>query len=265
MITMKKSIYSLAIAIFGSMLMIGCDESDDLATINEDRTMGNPTVTIAAIKAEGTSTVIATMGALRTNLALEIGVMIFENDEFTNPIAFAEAELDETGLWTAKVEKLQAGTKYYARAYAYGVDGYIVYSRNALSVKTAAPETWAEIGTGTFKYNAVELTDGTGLTYYRSERTENRYKIAPWYNKSELIFTVNADNTVEVEEQETGYLLGSYGMVYVTSADKLVETATKSYYDPETKTYTFNLYYYVYSNGKIAVWKKNIVDTFTID
>lgn len=263
--TMRKCLYSLAIALFGSLSLSSCDESDDLAVVNEDRTMGNPTVTLAGIQADGTSTVIATIGSIRPHLALEVGVMIFDNEDFVDPVAFAKASLEAGGLWVAKVEKLKAGTKYYARAYAYGVDGYIVYSRNGISVRTAEAESFAEFGKGSFQYNASAEGDvDNNLTIYRSNINPNKFKIAPWYKGSELIFTVNEDNTIDVEEQETGYLYGSYGMVYVTTSDKLDSGADRSYYDAEAKIYNFNLTYYVYSSGKIGIWKKG-VDTFTVE
>jgi len=122
-----------------------------------------------------------------------------------------------------------------------------------------ADETFTDVYSGTYTYTlffgseeSPEVT--SGLTVSQSDVDGTRFKVADWgYTEDEnaeapaLYFTFDGFGNVQVEECETGYTYGNYGMVYVQ--DLVGYTGGTKYgqstYDEETGTFTFALIYYV--------------------
>lgn len=258
MYTMKKSIYSLAVALLGSLLVTGCyEDPEELASINKSHVKGSGAVSIVGAAADGESIVYGEVSITSNpELVYEAGLAVSTSEDFAGAtVSYSAAAADESGKLTATIKKLKGGTKYYARAYAFGVDGNITYSSNVVSVETEKPDTWTLVGKGTFIYYAYfeseEATDD--LELYVSDRDPKKHKLTHFFAVKDkgfdFFFTVNEDNSIEVEEQATTYEYEqdgqSYGLVYVCGLYKAGEKYSKGKYDPEKKTYTFVNWYYV--------------------
>ena len=136
-------------------------------------------------------------------------------------------------------------------------------------VAASADETWTPAFIGTYVYGAKSYTsDGSlfydqvytdeGLTLFQSDRTPNRYRIAPlWASEYGMDFLLNdEDGTIVVEEVETGHD-SKYGMIYVTDIKTYGTADLPSYY--ENGVFYFNLAYHV-PEGVFAY----VQDTFTL-
>lgn len=105
------------------------------------------------------------------------------------------------------------------------------------------------VGTGTFTYTQYWEGDDPGLTISKAQGT-NTYRISHWGGDVNFDFTWDpATNKCTVGEQFIGTQYSSYGDVFVS--DVPTYDPDESYdkypcfYDPATKTFTFNLAYYV--------------------
>lgn len=127
--------------------------------------------------------------------------------------------------------------------------------------------TWSQVGTGTYTYLADMWGEGaadSGLALYQRDDEPSTYKITNWLTGVDFMFTWDSEtNKCVVAEQETGYEHSSYGMINVMETNKysakLAEEAS-SYYDPATKTFNFNVIYFV-SAGAFGYG----VETFSLD
>lgn len=127
--------------------------------------------------------------------------------------------------------------------------------------------TWSQVGTGTYTYLADMWGEGaadSGMALYQRDDDPSTYKITNWLTGVDFMFTWDSEtNKCVVAEQETGYEHSSYGMIYVMETNKysskLAEEAS-SYYDAATKTFNFNVIYFV-SAGTFGYGK----ETFALD
>ena len=85
------------------------------------------------------------------------------------------------------------------------------------------------------------------LEIARGDSNPNRFKVSHWGYDVDFYFEFQEDGSVLVDDQETGYVHSSYGMVsvrdYVTAAG--TTEYGQSSYDPETGTFSFLVNYYV--------------------
>lgn len=162
--------------------------------------------------------------------------------------------------------------KYNLVVVVYNADGEAV-STEAFGIKYKsskdAAETWSPIYVGTYVYGAKSYTEGgvlffdeviteEGLTLYQSDSDETRYYIAPWCAaESGLVFTMDAEGTIEVEGVETGYVEDGYGMIRVSDFKTYGAADMSSYY--EDGVFHFYLAYHV-DAGAFAF----VEDTFTL-
>lgn len=86
-----------------------------------------------------------------------------------------------------------------------------------------------------------------GLEISRGDSNPNRFKVSHWGNDVDFFFEFQEDGSILVDDQETGYVHSSYGMVnvrdYVTASGS-TENGQSSY-DAETGVFTFIVNYYV--------------------
>ncbi|MCD8297608.1 MAG: hypothetical protein LUC88_08545, partial [Prevotella sp.] len=84
-----------------------------------------------------------------------------------------------------------------------------------------APETWTARYVGNYTYTIFFGGDDPGLVLYQSDSDPTRWKIEHWGYDVDFCFTFDQDTgEIIVDDQETGYEYGSYGMVYI---DDLVD------------------------------------------
>ena len=84
------------------------------------------------------------------------------------------------------------------------------------------------------------------LNILRSDSDPNRFKVEHWGYDVDFYFEFQEDGTILVDDQETGYVHSSVGMIYV---DDIVDYTSsteygQSYYDESTGTFHFALVYY---------------------
>lgn len=134
--------------------------------------------------------------------------------------------------------------------------------------------TWTAVGTGTYTYDFyawwysdedAETYDpivDPGYTISQRDDDESIYKIEDWTDGGELTFKWDKEtNDCVVYESETGMMLGSYGMVYASDVAEYTGNAAyyESYpcsYDPDTKTFNFQLIYYI-SSQNLGVFEES--------
>ena len=112
-------------------------------------------------------------------------------------------------------------------------------------------ETWTALYTGTYTYTLFFGTPeepGTdeGLVLHRSDLDPTRYKITNWGYGVDFIFTMDEAGNIVVPQNETGYNHPQYGMV--SAIDYTIyagSTDATSYFDAETNTFKFALFYFV--------------------
>ncbi len=93
--------------------------------------------------------------------------------------------------------------------------------------------------------NVVPYVD-EGLLISRGDSNPNRFKVEHWGYDVDFYFEFQEDGSILVDDQETGYVHSSVGMIYV---DDLVDYTGgteygQSYYDEETGTFHFAVIYY---------------------
>ncbi len=143
---------------------------------------------------------------------------------------------------------------YTLVALGYDVDNQWQSTQSlTFTVKSpTADKTWTARYVGDYTYSVVfGNEDGTasvdeGLTLSICNEDETLYKISPWGDDSELLFTFAEDGTISVLSCETG-VESKYGMVMVAEAASIDPDkygAASSSYDSSTGTFKFALCYY---------------------
>lgn len=113
-------------------------------------------------------------------------------------------------------------------------------------VENSVKETWTLINAGTYQFATDYMEGEQAASLYCSDTDPSRFKIAPFGDDGELIFTWNKETgDCEVLPSNTGYDMGEYGLVSVQELqtaypDYYYET---SYYDAESATFWFNVIY----------------------
>ena len=143
-----------------------------------------------------------------------------------------------------------SGTYYFV---AVGFAGGEAVSDAVTTIRFKSSHEFAPkfdpVGTGTFTYSLYFEGDDPGLTISKSS-ADNTYRISHWGYDVNFDFTWDpATNKCQVSEQFTGDVHDTYGDVFVSDVPSYDDEATYDeypcYYDPATKTFTFNLVYYV--------------------
>ena len=150
---------------------------------------------------------------------------------------------------------------------AVGFAGGEAVAAETLTIKFTSSHEFAPqfspVGIGTFTYTQFWEGDDPDLTISRAEGT-NLYRISHWGYDVDFDFTWDpATNKCTVSEQYIGTDYKDYGPVFVSDLPTYDSDATYDdfpcFYDPATKTFTFNLVYYV-----AAGYLKYGTETFTV-
>ncbi len=163
-------------------------------------------------------------------------------------------EVTEDGQVQLAVPADAATGKYTLVLFTYDSTGEIQeYDYSTFDYRGYGPaETWTARYVGDYVYTLYfgsedEPYNDEGLTLYQSDSDETRFKIEHWGYDVDFAFTMQADGSIVVDDQETGYTHSSYGAVMV---DDLTDyTGSTAYgtssYDASTGTFSFALVYYV--------------------
>ena len=159
----------------------------------------------------------------------------------------------------------ESGTYYMvAVGYAGGEEKVAVVETIRFKSSHEFAPTFSPVGIGTYTYTQFWEGDDEGLVISKSS-ADNTYRIGNWGGGTNFEFTWDpSTNQCKVAEQFTGYTHDSYGDVFVsdlpTYTDEVTYADFPCFYDPETKTFTFNLIYYV-SAGYFGMGP----ETFTVE
>ncbi len=128
--------------------------------------------------------------------------------------------------------------------------GDVVYGETN---ETLANIKWNLVGTGTYTYSIYYEGSDDGYEIYQREDKPNMYKVSNWCDGSDFIFTWNQEtNKCTVPITFTGIVHSQIGNIYVGDVPTFYYALTGksvSYddypctYDPDSKTFSFNLYY----------------------
>lgn len=185
---------------------------------------------------------------------------------------------DGTGEYTeldddseeVRIEATDGTATYYIVVVGYDASGAEKYSAVVTLKYTsvlAAAETFTEIAYGIYNYEADDIYGYGGMTegsaeasLYQSDSDGSRYAVSPWWAADDgLVFTLNSDYSLSVEETWTGYTYGSYGNLYACTLSNYFGSGyTDGYYDGSSDTFMFYLVYYV-----DAGWFTAIGESFT--
>lgn len=153
-------------------------------------------------------------------------------------------------------------------SWPWGLAGGEAVAAETLTIKFTSSHEFAPqfspVGIGTFTYTQFWEGDDPDLTISRAEGT-NLYRISHWGYDVDFDFTWDpATNKCTVSEQYIGTDYKDYGPVFVSDLPTYdPEDSTYDdfpcFYDPATKTFTFNLIYYV-----AAGYLKYGTETFTV-
>ena len=138
-----------------------------------------------------------------------------------------------------------------AISYASKVAQEASYATVKYVSSAAATETWTALYVGDYTYTLFfgEEDDPAvdeGLVLYQSDKDPNRFKIEHWGYDVDFIFSYDEENGIYVvEEGETGYTYGDYGMVMVDEYADYFDTTDYGYSYYSNGTFHFNLVYYV--------------------
>lgn len=143
-------------------------------------------------------------------------------------------------------------------------DGSKVYATTNESLQLAPYTT---VGTADWEYiffgdeNAPYLDEG--LTLQRHDEDPSSYRILHALNDVTILFTINEDNTVTINRQETGALYQPGTPIYVMDMYSFDEEADPSVYNPETSTISaYLLYHYINGNN---IYGGDVVETIKLN
>ena len=159
----------------------------------------------------------------------------------------------------------ESGTYYLvAVGYAGGEEKIAVAETIRFKSSHEFAPTFTPVGTGTYTYSLFWEGEDPDLVISKSS-ADNTFRISHWGYDVNFEFTWDPQtNQCTVAEQFTGYTHDSYGDVFVSDlpsySDEVTYEQFPCYYDPATKTFTFNLIYYV-SAGYFGMGP----ETFTVE
>ena len=195
-----------------------------------------------------------------------------EVDALSESISDGTGEYEELDDDSEEIrfEATDGSATYYIVVVGYDSNGSEKLN-DAITLKytsvLAAAETWTEIAYGIYDYEAYDMYGYGGMTsgsseasLYQSDSDASRYAVSPWWAADEgLIFTLNSDYSLTVDENWTGTEYGSYGELYASGLSYYFGSGySDGYYDGDSDTFMFYLVYYV-----SAGWFTAIGESFT--
>lgn len=188
-------------------------------------------------------------------------------DAIYEGISDGTGEYEELSDDSQEVKLAVDGTgTYYLIIVGYDSSGNEQYS-NVVTIKFKstldAEETFTAVAYGTYNYEGEDsfgygfMLEGTeDATLYQSDIDATKYYVSPWCaNEEGLVFTLASDNSISIEENETGYEYGSYGTLWASDLANYFGDSygLDSYYDSSTGVFWFYLVYYVEAGYFTAV------------
>lgn len=183
--------------------------------------------------------------------------------------SIAGEKLTESGR--VEIPVAESGTYYLVVvAFANGEAQFADYAKIKFSTGAEPEETWTALFIGDYTYTTIDYTEeGYGglwegtiqAVLYKSDSDDSRFKIAPWADltgEEGLVFTMDADGVLTVDEVYTGYTHDTYGDVFATDLVTAGVADIPSYYDGNDGFY-FNLTYHDAEDA----WAY-VQDTFTL-
>ncbi len=181
-------------------------------------------------------------------------------------IADPDSYPEVTSSTTVNCPLSQTGKYYFVGvAYAEGKEVNAVAETIRFTSSHDFAPSFEPVGTGTFTYTQYWEGDDEGLTISKAS-DGNLYRISHWGGDVNFDFTWDpSTNKCQVGEQFIGTQYSNYGDVFVSDVPTYdpEESSYEEYpctYNPDTKTFTFTLVYYV-SAGYLAKG----AETFTVD
>ncbi|MCD8289363.1 MAG: hypothetical protein LUC26_05580 [Prevotella sp.] len=108
-----------------------------------------------------------------------------------------------------------------------------------------AEETWTAAYVGDYEYSYFWEGTDADLVLYNSDSDPNRWKIEHWGYDVDFCFTFDqTTGEIIVDDQETGYEYGSYGMVYVDDLVDYIGDTSYGYSYYSNGTFYFAVIYY---------------------
>ncbi len=113
------------------------------------------------------------------------------------------------------------------------------------SVGGEEEETWTAAYVGDYEYYYFWEGTDPDLVLYNSDSDPNRWKIEHWGYDVDFCFTFDqSTGEIIVDDQETGYEYGNYGMVYVDDLTDYVGDTSYGYSYYDNGTFYFAVIYY---------------------
>ena len=177
---------------------------------------------------------------------------------FTGDIASTQTK--ENGWRVVMVD--EAGD-YTLVALGYDANGTWQGTQSvAFTVKSPIGKTWRKSFTGDYTYGEVAYEGvDKGLTLYTCDEDASVFTIAPWAGGGSLKFQLDEDGkTVHVFNSYTGEDYKEGAPIYAGDANALLgDEYEASYYDAATKTYHFNVVYFVPGLGLMGACEETFV------
>ena len=137
------------------------------------------------------------------------------------------------------------------------------------------PPKWEVVCTGTYEFG-VQVNQGEdpktvfgasqATTLYRDANHEGDYKLAPWGNEKELVFSMDASGIITVARFDTGHTTAAGEAIYVAEFDSDQGTAhgQSAWYEEDGVAEFCMIYRNKNAEGKLAIWSYGW-DVFTAD
>ena len=181
----------------------------------------------------------------------EAKVALIEGSNITSDILSAIDEgtveaitVTETG--EVRIPFTPAGSgKYSVVALSYFNNELRAYDYAVFNYTVGTPETWSLVTEGLYTY--LEFwEENLGLEpeileLYESDSTPGKFKITHWMNDQDFLFTLNADNTIYVEEEQPTGVTAGGAEIWV---DDFTLWGDGAYGELEDGVYWFAVIYY---------------------
>ncbi len=156
----------------------------------------------------------------------------------------------QTGKVLVPFAEIPEDGRYAIVAVTFDSEGNARGSSSSIFKYVNTSETWTAIETGDYTYTLFfgDIDDPAvdeGLILYQSDKDPTRFKIEDWGMGVDFVFTHDIETgKIIVEDQETGYVHSSLGVVFVGDLTNHSETNTKPSFFKDG-VFNFGVVYFV--------------------
>ena len=156
----------------------------------------------------------------------------------------------QTGKVLVPFAEVPEDGRYAIVAVTFDSEGNARGSTSSIFKYVNTSETWTKIETGDYTYTLFfgEIDNPAidkGLILYQSDKGPTRFKIEDWGTGVDFVFTHNIETgKIIVEDQETGFVHSSLGVVFVGDLTNHSETNTKPSFFKDG-VFNFGVVYFV--------------------